>query len=203
MTINLTSPSLVGTPADLQTFDGAKLFADHIAIVANMGNGDEGKFRWVAGSVATDTTNQLIIAPTTNPGSGKWHRVDPFVDLKMATIFSLADAAVLFTVPTGFRLRPTRPFHEITANWTGGTNSAVGVSSNSALANTKGDLLGGAGGDIAAGMLAANVFTGTTGAKIGSQVVLVAGNTIRWDRIVDAFTAGTGFLHVPCELMQT
>jgi len=110
--------------------------------------------------------------------------------------FNKADAAVLYTVPTGLRLQVTRCFWEVTTPWTGGTSSAIGLSSSNANYNTKGDLLGGASGDVAAGLTAG--FKGTNGAKTASQgiVVLVAGDTIRFDRITSAFTAGAGNVHI-------
>lgn len=126
--------------------------------------------------------------------------------LQFACDFTLADAAVLYTVPAGVRLSVTRPFWEILTSWTGGASSAVGLSSANANFNTKGDLLGGAAGDVAAVMISTGTpFKGTVGAKVATQgiVVLVGGDTIRFDRIVSAFTAGTGIAHVPCRLLPT
>jgi hypothetical protein len=157
---------------------------------------------WIFDSTvaATDATQNLIVTPTA--GSGSWLRVDNIVDLKLAIAFGTADAAVLFTVPAGFRLRPLKAGWEPTADWTGGASSAIGLSSNNTAFNTKGDILGGAGGDLAATLTAAAVFTGTVGAKITNPgMVLVATNTIRFDRIVSAFTAGTGFAHVTCQIV--
>lgn len=113
--------------------------------------------------------------------------------------FNKADAAVLFTIPAGYRCQVGRAFWEVTTPWTGGASSAIGVSSSNANANTKGDILGGAAGDVAAGLTAG--FKGTVGAKIAALglVVLVAGDTIRFDRIASAFTAGAGFLHLPLQ----
>jgi len=154
--------------------------------------------RWVFSktSTAADTTNNLVMTP--DAGSGRWLRADSAVHLKLAIAFDTADAAVLFTVPTGFRLAIERLWWESTANFTGGTNSAIGVSTATAPHETKGDLLGGAGGDVAATLAAANGNVGgTIGASFGSNgvVVLPAGAILRFDRIVDAFTAGTGFVH--------
>lgn len=124
--------------------------------------------------------------------------------LQFALDFTLADAAVLYTVPVGVRLSITRPFWEILTSWTGGTASAVGLSSSNANYNTKGDLLGGAAGDVAAVMIqTGNPFKGTAGAKAATQgiIVLIGGDTIRFDRVTSAFTAGTGYAHVPCRLL--
>lgn len=121
--------------------------------------------------------------------------------LALPVDYTKADAAVLYTVPTGIRLLVGRPFWEVTTPFTGGTSSAIGLSSSNAAYNTKGDLLGGASGDVAAGLGAG--FQGTIGAKVASQglVVLVAGNTIRFDRITSVFTAGVGLAHVPVQLL--
>lgn len=155
--------------------------------------------RWIfsKASTAADTTNNLVMTP--DAGTGRWLRADSAVHLKLAIAFGTVDAAVLFTVPTGFRLELERVWWEITANFTGGTNSAIGVSSATAPHETKGDLLGGAGGDVAATLAAANGNVGgTIGASFGSNgiVVLPAAAILRFDRIVDAFTAGDGFVHV-------
>ncbi len=137
------------------------------------------------------------------PGaSGSFH-------LKLPVGFALADAAVLYTVPTGLRLSLDRVYWEVITSWSGGTNSAIGVSSSNAAYNTKGNLLGGAGGDIAAGLVSTgSPFKGTIGAKMiysagtTSCVVLVAADTVRFDRVVDIFTAGAGFVHIEGTLID-
>lgn len=117
-----------------------------------------------------------------------------------------ADAATLYAVPADVRgLLVHRIFWEITATaWTGGSSSAIGISSDDATYNTKGDLLGGATGDVAA-TLTANKFTGgTLGTKFGSNgvVVIAGGKVIRFDRITSAFTAGTGYVWLYCSVLQ-
>lgn len=153
-----------------------------------------------AASSASDTTGNLVLTPSS--GTGRWIRAEKFVDLKVAVGFGTADAATLFTVPTGFRLRPTRPFWEVTTPFSGGSSSAIGLSSSNAAYNTKGDLLGGAAGDLEAALTAG--MRGAIGAKVASLalVVLVATDTIRFDRIVSVYTAGAGFAHIPCELLE-
>lgn len=100
-----------------------------------------------------------------------------------------ADGEVLFTVPAGLRLLLLVAFWHVTADFTGGASSAVGLDSSNAAYSTPGDLLGGAGGDVAAGLTAG--FKGTVGAK--RVVVLEPGDTVRFQRITSAFTAGEGF----------
>lgn len=117
------------------------------------------------------------------------------VDLAFPFAFGTADAAVLATLPTGLKLLVTRGYWEIVADLTGGASSAIGLSSSQSPYNTKGDLLGGAGGDVAAS-LTAGIRPGTTGADIAAGVILLGGTTIKFDRIVSAFTAGSGYAHL-------
>jgi len=104
---------------------------------------------------------------------------------------------VLFTVPAGHYLRVSRTWWNVQSAFTGGSSSAIGASSSNAAYNTKGDLQGGASGDLLAA-LTAGQRPGTIGAKFGSNgvVILAPGDTIRFDRITSAFTAGAGYLMV-------
>jgi len=202
-------PVLIPNVAELQAFDGDKIRPDSIYKVANTinQNGYVGPstFRFVAGAAAADATAQLIINPAVGAASGQWQCVDPFFVLLFdsnTVTFALANNAVLFTVPVGYRIAPQLYVLEVGTPWTGGTNSAIGMNSSNAAYNTAGDLLGGAGGMVAADLTAG--FRGKIGAKMAAMyatqppVVLSAGDTMRWNRIVDAFTAGNGVLHVPC-----
>jgi len=129
---------------------------------------------------------------------GTWQLNVPNVfALKLAISYALADAAVLFTVPTGKRMLLERTFWEVITAFTGGSSSAIGLSSSGTGYTTKGDLLGGASGDVLA-TLVAGVKGGTIGAKFGSNgiVLLEPGATIRFDRITSAFTAGAGYVHI-------
>lgn len=115
------------------------------------------------------------------------------VTVKAAISKDTADGAVLYTVPAGHRLRMARSYWHNTTAWSGGSSSAVGLSSSNAAYNTAGDLLGGASGDVAAGM--GTGFKGTAGAKVGANapVILEPGDTVLFNRITSAFTAGVGF----------
>lgn len=131
---------------------------------------------------------------------GNWITSAPSApaSIKLAVGYATADAAVLYTVPAEKRLMIEQTFWEVTTGFTGGTSSAVGVSSSQSPHNTKGDLLGGATGDVAA-TLVAGVVEGTPGASFSGSpgiVVLEAGATVIFDRITDAFTAGAGFVHI-------
>lgn len=123
--------------------------------------------------------------------------------LKIAFDFTTADATVLTTIPSFLNgasgLQVEELFWEVTNSFTGGTGSAIGVSSSNASYNTKGDLLGGASGDVAANLTSTGKYKGgTLGTKFASKgkVILLPGDTIRFDRITSAFTAGSGYVHV-------
>ena len=122
--------------------------------------------------------------------------------LALPITFSTADAAVLFTVPAGQRLFVHRALWEVAVDFTGGAASAIGVSATVAPYNTKGDLLGGAAGDVLA-TLTAGLKGGTLGTDFGSNgvVVLPAASSVRFDRITSAFTAGSGFVHIQASLL--
>jgi hypothetical protein len=127
--------------------------------------------------------------------------------LALPIAFGTADAAVLYTVPTGLRMFVHRAAWEVTSSFTGGTSSAIGVSSDDTSANTKGDILGGASGDVAATLVSTGVPIkgGTVGAKFGSNgcICIAAGKVLRFDRITSAFTAGAGFVHAQVSFLPT
>lgn len=157
---------------------------------------DGSRWRFVAGSSLTGD-DILVAAPAA--GTGRWIRADNMVDITAAVTFNTADNAVLYTVPTGFRLQVGVPFWNVGTSWTGGTNSAIGVSSSNTGLATAGDLLGGAGGDVAAGLLSTGAYAkGTKGTKVGTpEAVLIGAETVKFNRVVDAFTAGAATLHLP------
>jgi hypothetical protein len=118
--------------------------------------------------------------------------------LRLYVDFTLADAAVLYTVPANTSIAIRSCMWEVTAAWTGGTSSAIGISSDLAPHDTKGDIHGGASGDVLA-TLTAGFKRGTQGASFTAApncVVLTAGKLIRFDRIASVFTAGAGYIHL-------
>lgn len=134
----------------------------------------------------------------TMAADGTWSRnISANFALKLAVAYTTADAAVLLTVPTGKRLLLERIFWEVITGFSGGSSSAIGLSSSQTGYTTKGDLLGGASGDVAA-TLVAGVKGGTLGADFGSNgiILLEPASTIRFDRITSVFTAGAGYVHV-------
>ena len=109
---------------------------------------------------------------------------------------SLTDAAILATLPAGARLKVMGAYWEITTGFTGGSSSAIGISSsNSTGHTTKGDIHGGSGGDVAA-TLADGYPAGTIGADVAAGLMMVAADTLRFDRVTSAFTAGVGAAHI-------
>lgn len=163
--------------------------------------------QWVfsSSSSAADASQNLVVTPAA--GSGRWLRVPGTLNLALPFTFATADAAVLFTVPTGALLLIRKLFWTITADFTGGSSSAIGVSSTKTGFTTKGDLLGGASGDVAATITAAlSPANGTIGAKVDTvgelhTTLWKAADILRFDRITSAFTAGTGAVNVVADLL--
>jgi hypothetical protein len=166
---------------------------------------DGSLYRFAATSVLTDDIASpgagFVVAPTA--GTGAWIRETTVCDLQIAVTSATADATVLYTVPVGFRFRVTVPFWSVSVTFTTGTAGAAGLSSANAGLSTKGDLLGGATGDLVATLVSTGAYAkGTVGAKIGKPpAILSAGDTIRFDLIAGTYTAGTGIAHVPVEMI--
>ena len=166
---------------------------------------DGSLWRFVAAeATAEDEALELIIEP--DAGTGRWLRADKAAVLKLPIDFNTADGAAILTVPAGFALRfAGLPFWEVTTAWTGGSSSAIGVSTDVTGYDTAGDILGGASGDVAAA-LTAGVRAGTIGDEMdltGLQALaLVEDDEIEFDRITSAFTAGAGFVCLPVQIMR-
>lgn len=154
-----------------------------------------------ADALVSDGSDQLTIAPTV--GTGIWIRNASRFDMRIAIDKTMADAAVLSTIPTGYTLLVDNdPHWVVVVGWTGGAASAIGISTSNAAGNTKGDILGGAAGDVTATLGTAGAKAGTAGAKMGTianrrALLLVAADTLRFDRIASAFTAGSGYVDIP------
>ncbi len=156
-------------------------------------------------AVAADAL--MVIDATDEPTLGAW-LLAPGQDaqISLTVAFGLADAAVLLTVPTGAVIMPRHFWWTISTDWTGGTSSAIGVSTDAAAHTTKGDLLGGASGDIAANLEAADSPTfGTVGAvwttPAERELMIVATEIIRYDEITSAFTAGAGTVEMIARIL--
>lgn len=191
----------VAVRADIATIAALKALsaADPIHVDGNVVTVAADGSRWVYHSTSALTGDDLFVVDPTN-AAGRWLREAGTVDLKLPIAFGTADAAVLATVPAGARFLLRRGYWEITTAFAGGTLSAIGASSSNAAHSTKGDLHGGAAGNVEA-ELTAGVRAGTIGADVAAGVLLVAGNTVRFDRVTDAFTSGAGFLHLVGELV--
>lgn len=148
----------------------------------------------------SDTTGELLASP--DAGTGRWVRVDKAFTLKLPFTYATTDNANLFTVPEGFCLRLAGfPYWEIDVAMTGGSSSAIGISTDVTGYDTSGDLLGGASGDVAA-TLGAGIAAGTLGGELDDHVgfqalLLEEGQHIQFDRITSAFTAGSGKVCLP------
>lgn len=135
---------------------------------------------------------------------GRWLAVPgQMVDLALACTYTTADAATLYTMPVGANMRLVPGYWEVTTGFTGGSSSAIGLSSDQTGHTTKGDLLGGSGGDVTATLgSAADYIEGTIGADIAAGVILKAGKLVRFDRITSTFTTGAGYAHVVGQLLS-
>lgn len=182
--------------------------ADRTALAAipaaNRSNGkrvlvdtDGSMWRFSASSTATDTTQNLVVTPAV--GTGRWIRDDESFTLSIPITFATVDAAAIFTVPAGFVLKlAAAPYWDVATGFTGGTNSSIGLSSSRTGYSTKGDLISA----TLAAALTAGVRPGVIGDKVDSfaemqALFFEAAQTIRHDRIVDAFTAGIANVRVP------
>lgn len=144
----------------------------------------------------------LVCAPTA--GAGRWLRKPGGVDLALPFVFGTADATALLTIQAGTVLHVMSAYWEVGTGFTGGAASAIGLSSNKTSPtnwSTKGDILGGAAGDVTATLGTAGIKAGTIGTDMDTftkvrGLILVATDTIRLDLITSQFTAGAGNAHL-------
>jgi hypothetical protein len=170
---------------------------------------DGSMWRYSTTSTAVeDTADELVQTPADAPSTGRWLRADKAFVMKIPIAFDTADGTAIETIPAGFALRLAGfPYWEVTTGFTGGSSSAIGVSTNISGYETGGDLLGGATGDVAATLVAGDV-AGTLGGElddnVGFQALLfTAASEIQFDAITSAFTAGAGFVCVPVVQVAT
>lgn len=157
-------------------------------------------YKWVQASTL-DGDDMLVVVPS--QGIGRFVLAPGSVfDLPVAIDHSVADATDLVTLPPGCMLHIGRCYWEVTTSFTGGTSSTIGISSDTAPHNTKGDLLGGSGGDDSTTLAAGDPAPGTVGADYAGGITLLGGTTVRFDRITSAFTAGAGYAHVVGQVLQ-
>jgi hypothetical protein len=153
---------------------------------------------YIPSPTSTLTADDFFVVQASGVTVGRWLLAPGFVSvLTIPFTFSTADAAALVTLPTNSVVRVDAGYWNVAADFTGGASSAIGLSSSNAAYNTKGDLLGGAAGDVAAALTAGAIKIATVGVKIARGCFLVGGNAIRFDRITSAFTAGSGNVVLP------
>lgn len=175
-----------------------------VGVIAGTGGGWE-LWRFSAASAAADTTESLVATPAA--GTGRWLRLPGDVTLTLPITFANADNSTIFTSPAGSLFHPREAWFDVTADWTGGVASAIGVHCSVVGWDTKGDILGGAGGDVAATLVAASFprMTGTIGTKLATRtlgrLIMKAADTLKFDRIVSVFGAGTGNVRVVGDLL--
>lgn len=174
--------------------------------------GPNGDFEeWIWSSTSTLTGDDVLVAtPTSAPAAGRWLRAPGFVDLRLPFTFATADATILLTLQPGQRLMFLDFLWEVSTSFTGGASSAIGVSSSTLTGETsKGNLLGGASGDVAATLVSTGnlIVKGTAGTNWDTIVhkraggFAIATDTIRFDQITAAFTAGVGAVHCLAQLL--
>ena len=155
--------------------------------------------------IIPDDRNVLVDTLLAASLPGRWLAVPgQFVNLALPFTYATADAAVLYTVPTGAAFKVEGLYWEVTTGFTGGSSSAIGVSTTKSSPtnwSTKGDLLGGSGGDVAATLVAGARIAGTIGTDADTiakmrGAIFEAAELFRFDRITSAFTAGVGSVHV-------
>lgn len=164
-------------------------------------------WRFHATSVVSDASNNVAVTPSS--GSGVWLMMSgQQVSMLFPFTFATADAAVLWTAPAGCRFRPRDAWWEIATSLTGGTSSAIGVHASPSGFSTKGDILGGAAGDVAATLVGSSPpyrMVGTGGAKLVSRttdrLIMIGADTFVFDRITSAFTAGAGNIRILGDLL--
>lgn len=164
---------------------------------------DNSKWRWHSTSTLT-ADNILVDAADDAPTAGRWLRCTGAVDLAVPFSAALADGATILTIQAGCRFKLESAHYEITTAFTGGSSSAIGFAATGFA--TAGDILGGASGDVEAG-LTAGVRAGTIGAKMDTDAELhtmlfVATDTFTYEEITSAFTAGAGYIHLVGTLLR-
>jgi phage gp36-like protein len=147
-------------------------------------------------SALADASGLFVLVP--DAGTGRWIRKDEFVKITAAATFSNTNNSTLFTAP--FDLVLHKAYWEVTTGWSGGSSSAIGVDSDATGYSTAGDVLGGSGGDVAAGLLTG--FRGTVGAKMAGNVIIPATKLLRFNRITSVFTAGAATFHCLASLAK-
>ena len=184
-------------------------FQDGIVLVGDT------PFAWNAASTVNDPTDQLTIRPSAIDAAapGRWvYAAGPQIVLSLPWTFATADAAVLFTTPTGVVLRPRLLWWTVDTTPAGGSSPTIGVSSNKTGFTAKGSLLGGAAGDGAGTLLSAvSPLLGTRGTRAGDDRLIrenvpvataAATPSFAIEQLLYAATIGTGAAGVKTALIN-
>ena len=155
--------------------------------------------------IIPDDRNMAVDTALSASLAGRWLAVPgQFVNLALPITHATADAATLYTMPTGAAFKVEGLYWEVTTGFSGGSSSAIGVSTTKTTPtdwSAKGDLLGGSGGNVAATLVAGARIAGTIGTDMDTiakvrGAIWEAADIFRFDRITSAFTAGAGSVHV-------
>jgi hypothetical protein len=176
-----------GAPLTLAQLKKSKPTSDEDGAVLQTTDGRHWVYRKASALTADDI---FVVKPAV--GAGRFVLAPGFTSrIPLACSFETADAAILATAPTDFRGRVLRgDWGTPTTSFTGGSSSAIGLSSSRTGHTTKGDLHGAAGGNVAAALTTGGFRQGTLGATIAAGTFLEGGETVRFDRITSVFTAG-------------
>ncbi|RTL06444.1 hypothetical protein EKK58_05685 [Candidatus Dependentiae bacterium] len=192
---------LAGRSANVATRTALKALTEQYRVNNLMATvcADGSRWIWNETSEIADTSENLVIIPDDAPDAGRWLRMPGAIDVSLAFTYATTNGATLLTVPTGALLWIPGGYWEVSTLFSGGTSSAIGLSSSAY--STAGDLLGGASGDAAAVLGTTGIRRGTIGAAIAAGVLLKAADTVLFNRITSAFTAGVGKAHLVAHLL--
>lgn len=190
-----------GTPffpgmADLKGLPFEKRFDGAVARVEADGS------LWRFNFASTTTGDDILVStPSDALASGRWVRCAGPAILALPIGFATADATALLTLSASSVVEPKNFAWKVTTGFTGGSASAIGVSSGTATGyTTKGNFLGAAAGDVTATLGTAGTKYGTAGSTWDTiahqRLLLQSADTIRFDRITSIYTAGAGFVLV-------
>ncbi|MFA5053420.1 MAG: capsid cement protein, partial [Parcubacteria group bacterium] len=136
--------STVATRTALKSLAAADRYNGQLVLVQEDGS------LWRFNSTSTqveDTADELVQTP--GAGTGRWVRADKAFVMKVPCSKDSTDALAIETIPAGMTLKLTaHPWWEVTTGFTGGSSSAIGISTSLTGYDTKGDLLGGASGEL-------------------------------------------------------
>lgn len=211
----------VNVPSVLDSIYSGYTQAQALALTAKDYRGrvwiDGQPYYWSETCLIDDASNLLALRPTAIASAataGRFVAEGPYVTLPLSFTYATADAAALFTTPTGVILQLQSLWWDITTSMTGGSSAAIGVSSGKTGFTAKGCLLGGKTGDVLASLTsAASPTLGTRGLRAtqaGSRLVqenvavatAAATPTFAIQQLLYAKTIGTGAPAVKAALIN-